>query len=128
VGLLDRRLAALERLAAGDASARADLGVGPAERRVARRFLRSREGSWHDGDENRVRAYLDRLPARRSGSAAPLESGGIRPPQTPPELARALLEAAEDAAQGARPETLWFLLWVMEPALADLAAGVAGND
>jgi hypothetical protein len=114
LGLLDRRLAALERLAAGESVARAELGTGAADRRTARRFLRPREATWHDGDENRVRAHLE-LAARRSESAAP-------------GLSRALLAAAEDAAQSARAETLWFLLWAMESALADLAAEVAGND
>jgi hypothetical protein len=107
VALLDRRLAALERLAAGESVERAELGLGAADRRTARRFLRPREASWHDGDENRVRAYLERA---KSG------------------LARALLAAAEDAATADRAETLWFLLWAMESALADLAAEGAGND
>lgn len=112
--LLDRRLDALARLAAGEAVTPKELGTGAAERRSARRFLRPREASWHDGDENRVRAHLDRWHA-----------SGEHPRQ---DAARALLAAAEDVAGGARPETLWFLLWAMESALADLAADEPSND
>lgn len=64
------------------------------ERRRARAFLRSRM-TWHDGDENLVRGWLDR---------------GPRGP--------ALLQAADELARiHPRRETLWYYLWAMESEL-----------
>ena len=109
--LLDRRLASLARVAAGDAGGTATggaEGLTGAERTVARRFLSPREGRWQDGDENLVRGYLDRW-----------ERGADRGAAAP---ARALLECASAlAAIGAPPGALWFFLWEMESILAGLA-------
>jgi hypothetical protein len=70
-----------------------------------RRFLRPLEGSWHDGDENLVRGFLDRW---------------VRPGRDPRvAAARGLVEAADALARMApRPETLWFYLWEMESLLS----------
>lgn len=108
--LLDRRLRALESLAAGQP---ANLALTPSNRTLARRFLEPLEGSWDDGDENLVRGFLDRwLP-----SAAPAVA----------HVAARLLEAASHLATlDLRPGTLWFFLWEMESMLAGLAiAGAA---
>jgi hypothetical protein len=110
--LLDRRLASLARVAAGDAggaAAAGPAGLTGAERKLARRFLSPREGDWQDGDENLVRGYLDRWQRGDDrGAAAP---------------ARALLECASAlAAMSAPPGALWFFLWEMESILAGLAA------
>ena len=113
LGLLDRRFAALARLAAGE-SGGSDAGLNPADRALARRHLAAREGDWHDGDENLVRGYLDRWEkAEPRGVAAP---------------ARALLEgAAALAAIGAPPGALWFFLWEMESILAGLVPADKGD-
>jgi hypothetical protein len=96
-------------VAAGEPVGVKALGLVAADRRTARRFLRPREASWHDGDENRVRAFLDHWTA-----------SGEDPRRA---RARALLLAAADAAGAGRAETLWFLLWAMEGMLEGLAAG-----
>ena len=102
--LLERRLAALGEIARGR---RCALPGGAAERARWRRFLRSLEGSWHDGDENLVRGFLDRW---------------VRPGQDPrAAAARGLVEAADALARvSPRPETLWFYLWEMESLLSGL--------
>jgi hypothetical protein len=95
-------------VATGRVVSRAALGLGREERALARRFLRALEGTWHDGDENRVRGHLDHW--RQAGEAG---AGA----------ARALLEAAGAlSAAGARAETLWFYLWEMETMLESVAA------
>jgi hypothetical protein len=103
--LLERRLRGLEALAAGARTA--DLAIAAQDRALARRFLRSRAGSWDDGDEDLVRGWLDgwQEPAgdRRAGAARALLAG-----------------AAELANLQARPATLWFFLWEMESMLAGL--------
>jgi hypothetical protein len=105
--MLERRLVALEAIALGRAQA---LGKVAADQARARRFLAPFEGTWHDGDENLVRGYLDRW--QRPG-----EDGAVA-------RARGLLHAAEElAAISPRPETLWFFLWEMESVLRDLAPG-----
>lgn len=104
--LLDRRFAALARVAGGEAGAAAS-GLRPADRALARRHLAAREGGWHDGDENLVRGHLDRWDRSPQRSAA--------------EPARALLEGAGAlAAIGAPAGALWFFLWEMESILAGL--------
>ncbi len=105
--LLARRLLALAQVARGRSR---PLPGGPAERARWRRFLRPLEGTWHDGDENLVRGFLDRW---------------VRPGQDPRvAAARGLVEAAESLARIApRPETLWFYLWEMESLLSGLATG-----
>lgn len=85
------------------------LGTRARDRALARRFLRPLEASWHDGDENLVRGYLDRW--ARAG-----EDAG-------PATARSLLAAADAlGGSGAGPPTLWFYLWEMESMLESLAA------
>jgi hypothetical protein len=104
--LLDRRFAALARLAGGDPRG-AEAGLRRSDRARARRYLAPREGDWHDGDENLVRGYLDRWERDAPPSAA-------RP-------ARTLLDGASAlAAIGAPPGALWFFLWEMESILAGL--------
>lgn len=104
--LLDRRFAALARVARGDAGG-AEAGGRTSDRARARRYLAPREGDWHDGDENLVRGYLDRWERDARSSAA--------------EPARALLDGASAlAAIGAPPGALWFFLWEMESILAGL--------
>jgi len=102
--LLASRLSALAEIAGGRSCA---LPGGAAARARWRRFLRPREGSWHDGDENLVRGFLDRW---------------VRPGQDPRvAAARGLVEAADALARMApRPETLWFYLWEMESLLSGL--------
>jgi hypothetical protein len=105
--LLDRRFAALARLAAGEGGVTA-AGLRPADRALARRQLAARAGGWHDGDENLVRGHLDRWDRSPQRSAA--------------APARALLEGAGAlVAIGAPPGALWFFLWEMESILAGLA-------
>ena len=100
LGLLARRLEHLERLVHGGA-------VEPwrdthAERALGRRFVRSREGTWNDGDENLVRAWLDPWPSKRAEADAQA-------------WARGMLTAATRLAEiEARAETLWFFLWELE--------------
>ena len=107
IDLLGRRLLALEAIALGTAQT---VREGAADRARARRFLASLEGTWHDGDENLVRGFLD-------GWERPGEDGTAA-------RARGLLRAAgELAAIGPRPETLWFFLWEMESVLRGLAPG-----
>jgi hypothetical protein len=105
--LLARRLAALAEVARGRPC---PLPGGAAERARWRRFLRPLEGTWHDGDENLVRGFLDRwgLPGQDPGVSA----------------ARGLVDAAEALARiEPRPETLWFYLWEMESLLSGRATG-----
>jgi hypothetical protein len=79
------------------------------DRKLASGFLEPFEATWHDGDENLVRGYLDRW-VRPGGDAGVL-------------AARALLDAAGAlAAFGARAEALWFYLWQMESMLESVAA------
>jgi len=104
--LLDRRFAALARIANGGAGG-AQAGMQPSDRARARRYLAARKADWHDGDENLVRGYLDRWERAARPSAA--------------EPARALLDGASAlAAIGAPPGALWFFLWEMESVLASL--------
>jgi hypothetical protein len=103
--LLDRRLAALERVAGGRKTGPAGAGMTRAERALARRVLGRRHAAWHDGDENLVRGTLDRWGTDRG----------------PGERARGLLEAASAlAAIDPPPGVLWFFLWEMESVLAGL--------
>ena len=102
---LGGRLAALQALAAGRP---ADWSGERQARAVTRRFLRRREGRWHDGDENLVRGLLDRW--RRPGE------------DTGRATAAALLETADRLVGAeARAETLWFFLWELQSLLAGLA-------
>lgn len=104
LALLQRRLGSLARLAQEGRDPAADLGLRSSDRALARRFLRSRHGSWTDGDENLVRGWLDRWEPAGTGLA---------------DRARAILEAADAlAAIEARPQTLWFFLWELESMLA----------
>lgn len=106
--LLDRRLAALEDLAAGRPVAPEALRERASDLALARRLLAPYQATWDDGDENLVRGFLDRW---------------VRPGEDPVRAAsRSLVEAAHAlAGMNARPETLWFFLWEMESMLADLA-------
>ena len=107
IALLERRLLALEAIASGRAQT---MRERPADRARARRFLAPLEGSWHDGDENLVRGFLDRW-------QGPGEDGAIA-------RARGLLSAARELADiGPPPATLWFFLWEMESVLRDFAPG-----
>ena len=102
---LGGRLAALQALAAGR---RPDWSGERQARAVTRRFLRRREGRWHDGDENLVRGLLDRWQDPGEDAAR--------------ATAAALLETAARLARAeARPETLWFFLWELQSLLAGLA-------
>ncbi|HET7746989.1 MAG TPA: hypothetical protein VFM29_06785 [Vicinamibacteria bacterium] len=95
-------------MAGGAAPVAAALGLDPRSRALSRRFLGPREGTWHDGDENLVRGWLDRW--RRPGEPLAVRAG-------------VLVEAADAlAAMHARPEALWFYLWALEGALASIAA------
>lgn len=100
LGLLDRRLAALE--------AGRPVRSTNADQMLARLFLAPLEGAWDDGDENLVRGHLDRwLGAGENAESAARES---------------LLGAARAlGAIHARPGTLWFFLWELESMLAGLA-------
>ena len=107
LALLERRFAALDETARGGSPPRDALGLSRPERALARAFLRPLEGTWHDGDENRLRGHLDRW--NRTGDSR--------------QAARALLEAAGAlVASAARAETLWFYLWEMESMLESVAA------
>ena len=102
---LGGRLAALQALAAGRGP---DWSGERQARAVTRRFLRRREGRWHDGDENLVRGLLDRWQGPGEDAAR--------------ATAAALLETAARLARAeARPETLWFFLWELQSLLAGLA-------
>jgi hypothetical protein len=108
LGLLDRRLEALERWAAS-----AGRGAGGGKmtrretaksRRLSRRFLKAHEGSWTDGDENLVRGHLD-------GWSRPGIHADVRVAQALVACARTLAEIEAPAS------TLWFFLWEMESML-----------
>jgi hypothetical protein len=87
---------------------RTALGLGARDRALARRFLRPRQATWHDGDENLVRGHLDRW--LRPGDNAAVVA------------AQSLLAAADALVSGhARPEALWFFLWELESMLPPLA-------
>jgi hypothetical protein len=105
LSLLARRLRALSAIAKGRAGA---LAKGASDRALARRFLAPFEGTWHDGDENLVRGFLD---------------GWTRTGEEPRVAdAQRLCRAADALARlETRPETLWFFLWAMESVLAGLA-------
>jgi hypothetical protein len=108
LALLDRRLLYLERYAASRGTEAAGVKRTRREtartRLLARRFLKSREGSWTDGDENLVRGHLD-------GWSRP----GVDPDVT---AAQALLACARTLAEIEAPaSTLWFFLWEMESML-----------
>lgn len=104
------RLDALQALVAGRAP---DWAGERQARAVTRRFLRRREGRWHDGDENLVRGLLDRW--QRPGEDPARATAG------------ALLETADRLARAeARPETLWFFLWELQALLLDLVSPGGG--
>ena len=104
LALLDRRLVALASVAAALPATLGDLGLSAADLAVARRFLRPREASWHDGDENLVRAHVE-----------------ARGADSPARQARRLLDTADLIARIApRVETVWCFLWLMEAALPSL--------
>lgn len=99
---LDRRLSALARAAGGPIPVVTQHDAGQV--RLRQRVLRAIEGDWDDGDENLVRGFLDRW---------------SRPGEPPGEDARVLLSAVEAiAASQPRPQTVRFLLWALESALA----------
>ena len=111
--LVDLRFAVLARIAAGGDAGAAPAGMKPADRARARRFLARR--TWHDGDENLVRGYLDRWErgARAQGAA---------------ERSRGVLEGASAlAAIDPPPGALWFFLWEMESVLAGLFEADKGD-
>jgi hypothetical protein len=111
--LLDRRFTALARIAAGAQPRAVEAGMRPEERALARRFCARR--SWHDGDENLVRGYLDRW----EKGAGP---GGAA------ERARGVLEGASALSGiGPPPGALWFFLWEMESVLAGLVEADKGD-
>lgn len=85
----------------------------PEDRALTRRFLARR--SWHDGDENLVRGYLDRWEKDAgAGSAA--------------ARARSVLEGASALGGiAAPPGALWFFLWEMESVLAGLFEADKGD-
>lgn len=104
LALLDRRLAALDAVAAARPASARDLGLEAKDVATARRFLRPREGSWHDGDENLVRGHVE--------TAGPDAAAG---------RARRLADTAALLARIApRAETVWCFLWLMETALPSL--------
>jgi hypothetical protein len=102
--LLDRRLRWLQARADGRPRAAARLVALPAERALARRFLRRLQGSWDDGDENLVRGHLDRF---RPAVADPGRDAAWSLVATATELSGIL----------ARPGTLFFFLWELESML-----------
>jgi hypothetical protein len=111
--LLDRRFAALARMRAGAGGARTAAGMRAEDRTLARRFLARR--TWHDGDENLVRGYLDRW-EKGGGSGRAAES------------ARGLLDGAATLGRiGAPPGALWFFLWEMESVLSGLFEADKGD-
>ena len=104
LALLDRRLVALASVAAALPATLSDLGLSAEDLAIARRFLRSREAAWHDGDENLVRAHVE-----------------ARGADSPARQARRLLDTADLLARIApRIETVWCFLWLMEAALPPL--------
>jgi hypothetical protein len=111
--LLDRRFAALARIAARAEASLAAAGMRPEDRALARRFLARR--SWHDGDENLVRGYLDRWEKGAGGEGSA-------------ERARGVLEGASALGGiGPPPGALWFFLWEMESVLAGLFEADKGD-
>jgi len=111
--LLDRRFAAVARIAAGAEARAVGAGMRPQERALARRFFARR--SWHDGDENLVRGYLDRW------EKGPGPGGEAR-------RARGVLEGASALSGiGPPPAALWFFLWEMESVLAGLFEADKGD-
>jgi hypothetical protein len=107
IDLLGRRLQALEAIAVGEALT---MGERAADRDRARRFLAPLEGTWHDGDENLVRGFLDRWQGPGEDGVAARARG-------------LLLAARELAGIGPPPATLWFFLWEMESVLRGFAPG-----
>jgi hypothetical protein len=76
------------------------LGLASADRARARAFLRPREASWNDGDDNLIR---ERLGSWKKGA------------ETSQARAAVLLDTARFLAQmKPRPETLWCFLWHFE--------------
>jgi hypothetical protein len=107
LALLAGRLQALREMAAGAAADAVAAGFTAPDRAVARAFLRPREGTWHDGDENLVRGHLDTW-VRDGGDPRRAAAAG-------------LLDAADAlAVMRPRPETLWCFLWHLESQLASL--------
>ena len=105
--VLTQRLEAVRAIARGGAPDAATARFTRADRAVARAFLRPREATWHDGDENLVRGHLD---AWVRGADDPRRAA-----------ATGLLSAADAlAAMRPRPETLWCFLWHLESQLASL--------
>jgi hypothetical protein len=103
VALLDRRLSALASVAGARPITAEELGLVAGDVALARTFLRPREASWHDGDENLVRGHVE---ARAGDSAV---------------QARRLLDTADLLGRIApRMETVWCFLWLMEAALPSL--------
>jgi hypothetical protein len=107
--LLDRRFAALARMAAGGACTAAAAGMRRRDRALARRLFARR--AWHDGDENLVRGHLDRW--ERSAGAG---SAAAR--------ARGVLEAATALGTIGAPSGA---LWEMESVLAGLFEADKGD-
>jgi hypothetical protein len=105
--LLDARLETLRAMAEGAAPDAAAARFTRRDRAVARAFLRPREATWHDGDENLVRGHLDTW---------------VRGAQDPRRAAAAGLLGAADAlaVMHPRPQTLWCFLWHLESQLASL--------
>jgi hypothetical protein len=102
LALVEARLSTLGELSEGRGTTE---GLGGRTGRIlARRFLKSFEATWDDGDETLVRGYLD--------SWAPIGEDPLR------VLAERLLVAAGAlATTHARRETLLFFLWEMESVL-----------
>lgn len=109
--LLPQRLAAVAAIAKGGAPDAAAARFSRADRAVARAFLRPREATWHDGDENLVRGHLDAWVRGADDRRRAAATG--------------LLSAADAlAVMRPRPETLWCYLWHLESQLA----GLFGDD
>jgi hypothetical protein len=107
LALLADRLEALRTLVQGADPDAAAARFTAKDRALARAFLRPREATWHDGDENLVRGHLDTW---------------VRGAADPRRAAAAGLLSAADAlsAMRPRPETLWCFLWHLESQLASL--------
>ena len=104
MALLDRRLSAVASVAAARSATADDLGLAARDAALARAFLRPREATWHDGDENLVRGHVE---------AGGTDSAALQ--------ARRLLDTADLLARIApRIETVWCFLWLMEAALPAL--------
>jgi hypothetical protein len=107
LALLAARLETLREIAAGAAPDAAAARFTARDRTIARAFLRPREATWHDGDENLVRGHLDTW-----------VRGGDDPRRA---AAAGLLKVADAlAVMHPRPETLWCFLWHLESQLASL--------